>query len=146
MERRDFLKTSCSLCVGLSAGLMMSGLSSCSSLPLYKTEVKHNTIRVPQSLFAENDVQIIRPDNFEYDIALHKQRDGNYAALLLRCTHAANQLTLVGGMYRCNLHGSMFDEEGFVAKGPAERPLTKFATEVSDNDVVIFLNERDSER
>lgn len=106
MERREFLKISCSLCIGLSAGLMTSGLSSCSSLPIYQAERKNNTIAVPLSLFVKDEIYIIRPNNFEYDIALQRQDNGNFTALLLRCTHAANQLTYAGNSYTCSLHGS----------------------------------------
>ena len=93
MKRRDFLKASCSLCLTLGAGLLTSGISSCSSGTMYKAEKKENTITVPLSLFAEDRFHIIRPTDFEYDIAVQQENDGSFTALLLRCTHASNQLT-----------------------------------------------------
>jgi len=123
----------------LSAGFAISGLSSCSPLPIYTAELDNNTIRVPLSLFAEGDFHIIRPNNFEYDIGLHKQKDGSFLALLLRCTHAANQLNYTGNGFVCKVHGSTFDEQGTVTRGPAERSLATLATQLSAADVLIFI-------
>src|SRR5713101_9724578 len=104
MERREFIKTSCSLCIALGAGALTNVLSSCSPLPVYRTEIRDNTIVVPLSLFAENDFQIIRPGNFGYDIALRKLDSGSYLALLLRCTHADTHLNYNCNDFFCRLH------------------------------------------
>ena len=140
MERRDFLKTSCSLCVGISAGILLSQLSACSSLPLYKAERNGDSIEVPLSLFSNIDLYIIRPKNYEYDIALQKHNDGSYAAFLLRCTHAATKLQFIGNNFYCNLHGSTFDEHGAVTRGPAEYPLTKLKARVVNDIIQIELS------
>ena len=139
MERREFLRASCSLCMILGSGLVMSELSSCSSLPIYKTVMSNNTVAVPLSLFVENDFHIIRPNNFEYDIALRRLDDGSYTAILLRCTHADNQLTYTGSEYFCSVHGSAFDTLGTVRHGPAQRPLQKLQTQISNNDILISI-------
>ena len=138
MERREFLKTSCSLCAGLGTALIVSGLSSCST-PLYTAEVINNTLRVPRSLFSESNFKIIRPKNFSYDIAVQKLEDGSYSALLLSCTHASNQLTFTGNSFFCKLHGSTYNKLGQVTKGPAEQSLKEFAVQVSDNDLLITI-------
>ena len=130
----------------VGAGLVLGDLTSCSSLPVYKTEIENSTLKVPLSLFTENTFRIIRPENFDYDIAVQKQKDGSYNALLLRCTHAANQLTYTGSGYSCNLHGSKFDATGAVTRGPAEHSLKKFPTRFSKDVVVIFLSESESHR
>lgn len=140
MNRKDFLKLSCSFCVAVGAGLSMSELlTSCAQLPVYKTEITDNQISVPLSLFADKDLQIIRPKDFDYDIGLRKEQDGSYTALLLRCTHADNQLMPTGTGYLCNLHGSEFDKEGHVTKGPAERSLKQYRTEIASGNIIIHL-------
>jgi Rieske Fe-S protein len=137
MERRDFIKTSCALCAAVGAGLTVGPLSSCASFPVYATSVSRKKISVPLSLFAEESVQIIRAKELDYDIALRKEKDGYYTALLLRCTHASNSLTYTGGGFICHLHGSTFDEEGSVTRGPAIMPLKTLATQISDETIVI---------
>jgi Rieske Fe-S protein len=140
MKRGDFIKNSCSLCL-LAAGSIygIDSLTSCSQFPIYKTSISENKISVPLSLFSQTDLQIIRPGQIEYDIALHKEPDGTFTALLLRCTHADNQLTMTGNGFICNLHGSIFNKEGNVMKGPANRSLRKFETRLVPGIEIIIL-------
>src|SRR5438876_4520684 len=107
MERRTFIKTSCSVCVALSAGLMMSAFSSCAPSLIFHTSISKNKISIPLSLFAQSDLQIVRAKNYDYDIAVRKEPGGFFLALLMRCTHADNQLTNTGNGFSCNLHGSV---------------------------------------
>lgn len=140
MQRREFIKAGCTLCVMASAGFMLGSLSSCASIPVYKTVMDGNKISVPVSLFAQSDLQIIRPKNSEYDIALRKEKDETYMALLMRCTHADNQLTSTGNGFFCNLHGSRFDREGGVTKGPAELSLKRYATQIISDNIIITIS------
>lgn len=140
MERREFLRTSCSLCLALAAGVAFSPLGSCTSTRVYRTTVSNNTITVPASLFAESDVQLVRPDGLSYDVALRRMEDGSYLALLMQCTHADNQVISTGNGYYCNLHGSRFDAAGAVTKGPAEHSLKKLKTEIVSDNVIIHFS------
>ena len=126
--------------MAIGAGLMVGSLSSCATVPVYKTAVDANKVIVPVSLFAQNDFQVIQPKDFFYNIGLRKESNGTYTALLLRCTHADNQLMSSGNGYKCNLHGSTFDKEGHVTQGPAERPLKKYQTEVTADKIIIHLS------
>ena len=139
MDRRNFIKNSCSLCIAISAGIAVGSLSSCTSASVFKTTISENKITVPVSAFATTSLQIISPKNYEYNIALRKEEDGSYTALLLRCTHADNQLVSTGNGFVCNLHGSKFDKEGGVTKGPAALPLKKFHTAVISDNIIITL-------
>src|SRR6202012_4543838 len=132
----------CSLCLAAGSGMLIGSLASCgAALPTYKTAVTDNKVSVPVNLFANADFQLVQPKNMYYNIGLKKEKDGTYTALLLRCTHADNQLTPTGNGFRCNLHGSAFDKEGNVTNGPAERPLTRYKTEVVSNQIIIHLSQ-----
>ncbi len=121
--------------MAVSVGLLTSSLSSCS--PVYVATISDSKISVPVSLFAKSNLQIIRVQHYGYDIALRKESGENYVALLLRCTHAENPLISKGSDFFCDLHGSNFDKNGKVTKGPAEQPLKKLSTErVSDNIII----------
>lgn len=141
MERRDFIKTSCSVCLALSSELLLGSLlSSCASFPVYETTISEKKITVPESLFAKSSIQIIHPKDYKYNIALEKSKDGNYEAFLLECTHASTPLNFTGKKFVCPLHGSEFNEEGRVLQGPAALPLKKLAARVSNNKIIISLN------
>lgn len=127
------------MCMAVGAGMVIGSLSSCATLAIYKTAADNNKISVPLSLFARSDFQIIQLKDFFYNIGLRKEQNGNYTALLLRCTHADNQLISTGNGFNCTLHGSVFDKEGQVTQGPAERPLKKYQTEVVSERIIIYL-------
>jgi Rieske Fe-S protein len=140
MDRREFVKHSCSLCLAAGAGMLVGSLSGCATLPVYKAAVANNTVTVPETIFGTTNFQLIQPKNQYYNIGLKKEANGTYTALLLKCTHADNQLTPVGNNgYKCDLHGSTFNNEGQVTAGPAERPLKKYTTEVVSNQIIIHL-------
>jgi Rieske Fe-S protein len=128
------------MCLAVGAGMVIGSLSSCATLPVYKTAPSNNKVSVPVSLFAQSDFQIIQPKDFYYNIGLRKEQDGTYTALLLRCTHADNQLVSTGNGFKCNLHGSAFDKEGQVTQGPAEHSLKKYPTEIISDQIIIHLS------
>src|SRR5215217_1535194 len=130
MRRIDFIRTSCTLCALAGTGMFMNFISACASSEIFKTAISNNKISIPVSLFAQNSLLIVRPSGVGYDIALRKESDEVYTALLLRCTHADNPLNSTGNGFQCNLHGSTFNKEGLVTKGPAEFSLTKYKTEI----------------
>jgi Rieske Fe-S protein len=107
---------------------------------MYKTAVEENKIIVPVSLFTQSNFQVIQAKGLFYNIALRKESNGAYTALLLRCTHADNQLTPTGNGFKCSLHGSAFDTEGHVTQGPAEKPLTQYPAEVIKENIIIHLS------
>ncbi|MEP7171575.1 MAG: hypothetical protein ABI855_19545, partial [Bacteroidota bacterium] len=75
MQRREFIRTSCSFCMVAGVSFVLGSLSSCASLPIYKTVIAENKISVPVSLFVQSDLQIVRTPNAEFDIALRKEKD-----------------------------------------------------------------------
>jgi Rieske Fe-S protein len=109
-------------------------------LPVYKTQVAGDKVIVPQNLFATSDFQLIQPKGMYYNIGLKKEKDCTYTALLLRCTHADNQLIPAGNGFKCTLHGSAFDKEGHVTNGPAARPLKKYQTQIQSDQIIIHIN------
>ena len=115
-------------------------LASCGTTQKgFKTTVADHKITVPLTLFDNGNTQIISPKNYEYEIAVQKGADNNFQALLLRCTHQNNQLVPTGTGYTCTLHGSQYDKQGKVKKGPAERPLPVLNTETTPLNLIIYI-------
>lgn len=145
MKRAEFLKLSCTGCLLGSAGLITatSLLSSCSpkaSSSLYKTAVTDKKLIVPITQLALKKLTIVRGTGMEYDVAVHQTKDGIYEALLLQCTHFNNPLIVNGASFSCTMHGSEFDENGIVKKGPASRPLSKLSCAVVGNNLIIQVS------
>lgn len=139
MNRRKFIASSCNLCVAAGAGLMINSLSSCSPLNNYQATIVENTITVPLALFDKSATHIINPVNYRYNIMLKKESEGNFKALLLKCTHAENPVNISGNGFDCYLHGSKFDNQGNVLKGPASSPLKILNTQLVADQIIITL-------
>ncbi len=140
MNRKDFIKAGCNFCLLGTAAILLPNLTGCSpSYTVYSTEKKNNELELPLTLFEKNPLQIIRVKGMQYDIAVQQKDKENYIALLLQCTHADNGLLPEQNGYSCSLHGSRFNENGKVVKGPAEISLKKYKTAVSNNSLIITI-------
>lgn len=143
MDRRKFLKNSCGACAAVSIGLILGSslLESCGAtgLSVLKTSATGNKVAVPLQSFAQSNFKLLRVNDYNYDIAVQKQEDGSFNALVLMCTHAKHPLTKAGNGYFCTLHGSKFSGNGKVEKGPASRPMVRLHTEVLNEDLIVTL-------
>ncbi len=143
MNRKDFIKGSCGVCIALGSGFLVSAvLESCKTpLGVIKTSANNNVVTIPLTEFATSDYKLVRLHNYDYDLAVQKNKDGTYRTLVLMCTHASNPLTKTGNNYYCTLHGSTFDHEGHVTKGPAEKNLTQLNTTIKNDQILIQLKQ-----
>ncbi len=141
MQRRTFLKDSCTVCLLGAAGYVLPQLAGCktASYAVYKTPVVGKSVVVPLSLFDAAPTRFVRPAGWYRDIAVQKKDDNTYQALLLECTHQENALTPTGSGFHCSLHGSDFDKDGRVRKGPAAQPLTRYQTSIDQNNLIIHV-------
>lgn len=76
-------------------------------------------------------------------IRLSKRR---FAAFSRLCTHASQVISYVEerGLLQCNNYNhSTFDLDGQVYKGPADRPLAKFPTQLAGNVLQIEWRRRE---
>lgn len=60
-----------------------------------------------------------------------------FVAFNATCTHQGCPVSYVGSGFRCPCHGSTFDENGQVTKGPARAPLIEIPVRVVDGQVTI---------
>ena len=142
MDRKEFIKKgSCGVCVALGSGFVMSALLSACKTPLgvIKTTAKDKMLTVPLTEFATADYKLVRVANYDYDLAIQKEKDGTYTTLLLKCSHAGQPVTKTGSTYYCTLHGSQFSHDGKVMKGPASTDMTKLKTVVDGGNLLIHL-------
>jgi Rieske Fe-S protein len=142
MERRAFIKASCNICGLLGTGFILPSLAGCgpAAYKVIHAEIRDDRIEIPLGGFAQSPLQLVRPAGWFYSIAVRKHEDNTYSAHLLKCTHQDNQLTPSGnGGYTCSLHGSTFNPEGRVTKGPAERALRSYPVTVNQTNLIIYV-------
>ena len=139
MNRKDFIKTSCNFCLLGTAAILFQNLTGCSpSYTVFSTEKKNNEVHLPLALFEKNVLQIVRVKGLNFDIAVHK-KDNDFIALLLKCTHAENEVLPDQNGYSCSLHGSRFNENGKVTRGPAELSLKKYKITIGSDYLIITI-------
>lgn len=114
-------------------------LSSCgpTKTAAYRAPVLDGKISVPLAALEADGSKVVRPAGWDYDVAVHRNGD-QYEALLLRCTHMENPLFPSGNGWVCHQHGSLFDADGRVRKGPAEKALYRYRTEVVGENLIIY--------
>jgi Rieske Fe-S protein len=140
IERRKFLTSACKACLLAGAGFLVADLTACSpSTKIIRLPVNQNSVSVPITAFAQAPILIVRPEGWLYDIAVRKTATDQYEALLLQCTHQQNQLMVNSNGYKCALHGSQFNLDGMVVKGPAERALRKFTASLDQDRLIVQL-------
>lgn len=72
----------------------------------------------------------------EASLVVTQPTEGNYVGLSAICTHQSCTLREVtNGTIYCGCHGSEFDLEGKVVKGPASTDLPSAAIEVKDGKI-----------
>ncbi len=139
VDRRRFLE----LAAGVLAALSLPG---CASLVSTRVTPVDGTVRLP----IRNFPQLARPGGYLkvqpdgaatplYVLAL----DDGYAVLSPICTHLGCTVNVEGARLLCPCHGSTYDRQGRVLRGPAERPLQRFpATVTAGGELVVRLEGR----
>lgn len=142
MNRKEFLKKSCGACAAMGVSMIFgsSFLTACATagISVLKTKNIDNKILIPLSKFEDGKAQLLRVQDYDFDLVAQKKEDGTFIVMIMMCTHAMHPLTKAGNNFYCTLHGSKFDEEGQVTKGPAAEPLERLKYEIIEENLVIY--------
>ena len=76
---------------------------------------------------------------FDGTILLVKGERGEYRALDATCTHQGCTVRPTGSGLTCPCHGSSYNLDGEVVRGPAQKPLHYYNTEVKAETIEIWL-------
>jgi Rieske Fe-S protein len=63
-------------------------------------------------------------------------RGGEVVAYSLICTHLGCTIAENGAEFECPCHGSRFDKDGIVMKGPAQNPLKNLRVEILEDNTL----------
>jgi Rieske Fe-S protein len=124
--------------MALAAGTVLD-LAGCSPMHVVSEEAIGNRLRIPLSEFGESNALIVRTKAAAYDILVVRYADQTTGALLMECTHQNTPLNATGTGLFCPAHGSAFDLQGNVTRGPAAKPLKIFNTSIEDGIVIVHL-------
>ena len=134
MARREFVATCASCC----AGALLSG---CGSLVTHPVPMSAGRVRLAIAEFPElaepyGAIRVL-PAGMQDPIYVLSQANGEYRALSPICTHRGCTVEVQNERLVCPCHGSTYDRDGRVLRGPAQRALTRFPVVRSDDELVI---------
>ena len=134
VNRRDFV-AACALCV------VTPLLGACASLATLPVPIEGGRIRLRLSdhpaLAQPGGSLRILPYGAKdplYVLALPAEE---FAVLSPICTHRGCTVDVKGVSLVCPCHGSTYDREGRVLRGPAERPLERYSARMAEGILEI---------
>jgi nitrite reductase/ring-hydroxylating ferredoxin subunit len=148
MNRRNFIKDSCSAC--LSVTVFASLVSSCTSTKYIPGKIGKDGLTISKDDFsikqkggtAYSSFIIVRNDALQFPICVYRLSGQEYSALWMKCAHQGVELQAAGDMLQCPAHGSEFNNRGKVTNGPANANLRTFPVLVNGNELFIDLRKQ----
>lgn len=133
-DRREFVRSG-------SAALAIVLLPACASLVTRRVPLENGRIRLslrqhPELGEPRGSLRLI-PEGWEDPVYLLALDGGGFAALSSICTHRGCTVDISGQGLACPCHGSQYDREGQVTRGPANRALTRYPVRTMGDDLII---------
>ncbi len=75
----------------------------------------------------------------EQGVAVARSTSGTIEVLSLTCTHLGCRVTATEEGFACPCHGSLFDRQGQVVRGPAQAPLVRLPHSQKDGLLRIVV-------
>jgi cytochrome b6-f complex iron-sulfur subunit len=143
MNRRNFIGTACLVCTGAGISWLLQACTSHRYISDFT--IAENKLTVKKTSFTllkkEKAIQqkyvLLKPEQFQFPIALYKLNENEYQAVLLQCTHQGCELTAYENMMVCPCHGAEFNTKGKVTQGPADIDLKIFKTSHDQENIYI---------
>jgi nitrite reductase/ring-hydroxylating ferredoxin subunit len=136
MGRRAFVERSLGAVMGASL------LSACASLVTRTVTPVDGVLRLPllhyPELTADGGSLKVIPKGAADPIYVLVLGNRRYAALSPICTHLGCTVEIEAARLVCPCHGSTYDREGKVLRGPAEEALASYRVSVSADDVLVI--------
>jgi nitrite reductase/ring-hydroxylating ferredoxin subunit len=137
MDRRRFLRTACQTCAAWAVLPAITSLESCATAKGARYTVQDGALRIPVSGLAPG-VNIVRAKGLADKLLIDQRADGTYVALVLSCPHKNGPVNFTDGEgLKCGWHGSTFDRDGKVTKGPSKQDLKRYPASVEGDQLVV---------
>lgn len=148
MNRRNFIKSSCSACLSLT--VVSALVTGCTPTRYISGTLAKDGLIINKNEFkikqkggtSYSTFIIVRNEALKYPICIYRSDDHDYTALWMRCSHQGAELQASGDVLQCTAHGSEFGNKGEVRNGPAETALRTFPVTVANNEIFIDLRKQ----
>ena len=131
LPRRNFLKLVVNSLLGISGALGLAGLVRYFSFQSDPPPPKEFDIG-PAAGYPQGTTSLLP----QIPAALRHNSKG-YIAMSMKCSHLGCTVDKPGETFVCPCHGSRFDENGKLTRGPATRDLPALKVEQNENGNLI---------
>jgi cytochrome b6-f complex iron-sulfur subunit len=139
LDRREFVTT----CACLIAGGLVSACASLAARPVPVADGRVRLVLAEHPELGRSDGALkILPQGATNPLYVLRLEGDQFAVLSPICTHQGCTVDIQGPRLVCPCHGSTYDREGRVLRGPAQRSLTRVGATLSDGVLVIDLAAR----
>ena len=146
LNRREFI----ALAGGCAGAAALGTLQGCSTIPRYNGTIVGDHIKVALSEFRllaqDGGVLLVDADFLGDQIALIEVAPNDFRALSAICTHQGCAVKPSPAQIRCPCHGSTYDIDGNVIRGPAVEPLQRYDVELSNEVITIKLPPKEGDK
>lgn len=140
MKRRDFMRSVERLAAGVLCVSVPSTAIGCSGIAYVPSVREGNLLIVDRADLGAYSFALVEHPDIPRAIYLHRHPDEAFSAVLTRCTHRGCQVEPAGERLACPCHGSEYSLTGTVLRGPAERPLQRYAVTADPDRITIHLS------
>ena len=141
--RRDVPRRRFLVQLAAGTGLVAGGLSACSAVATFQARLVKGRIIVAKAeleeIFRVDNVALVTAAGLPEALILIRMDEGSYRALGARCTHLGCRVRPGKHVLRCPCHGAVFDLAGTVIRGPARKPLPRYAVETTEENLEIVV-------
>ena len=135
VNRREFVAT----CAVACGGALLAG---CVAMVTHPLPVAGGRVRIPLARYPD----LSRPDGAIKVLPEGRAEPiyvlasgGDFTAVSPICTHRGCTVDVSGARLVCPCHGSTYDREGRVLKGPAQRALQRYAVSRAGDDLILEI-------
>jgi Rieske Fe-S protein len=142
VNRRKFLETAGVIAASIP---MATGVGGCAmtGLTTYRRTAHDRRLELTPGDYPElaspGGAIEIEVDELSDSIVVVRTGTSEYATISSVCTHLGCTVRKDGSFFRCPCHGSTYAMDGSVVRGPAERNLTTYQTELLGGILIIHL-------
>jgi Rieske Fe-S protein len=134
MTRREFLGSS-------FAALACAGLSGCGGLPVVSVSSSGGPVQLSEAEFVSaasgGSAVLLTVRGLADPILLVRRDSGEFRAVSAKCTHQGCRVKPARELIVCPCHGSTFDLDGNVLRGPAQRALPSYPTTITSGVIEV---------
>lgn len=128
---------------GLACSLVAAGLPGCAAVPRYQGIARDDRLILKraeaEALLDQHGAFLVEADGLADPLILVRLPDGSHHALSAICTHQRCQVRPRRHFITCPCHGSTFDLQGAVVRGPAQTPLPSYPVTLHAETIAIEL-------